>query len=157
MILMKYGDIKGGAEETKHKEWIILDSVQFGVGRSISTPTTGGKRETSTPSFSEVTVVRSTDISSPELFMGAIAGTGGNKAEIHFMQTHGEENVVSLEVVLEDSIMSSYSVSGATGATPSESLSINFQKISFKYDAYTEDKVITGTAKVWNLKESKRA
>ena len=42
MILMKLGDIKGISEIEGHTEWVEVDAVQFGVGRSITSASTSG-------------------------------------------------------------------------------------------------------------------
>lgn len=63
MILLNFETaIKGAATVDKHTDWITVDSIQFGVGRSISSVGGGSDRETSNPSFSEVTCSKNTDI-----------------------------------------------------------------------------------------------
>ena len=37
-IYMQIDGIKGSVTETKHKDWIQLNSFQWGVGRAISSP-----------------------------------------------------------------------------------------------------------------------
>ena len=152
MILLNFAtQIKGDSQVDKHKDWITVDSVQFGVGRSITASGGGRDRDTSNPSFSEITVSKSTDVSSSDLYFQAIAGKSLGKAEIHFIQTHGTDakGQVYLIVELEEAIISSYSASSG-GERPSESVSINFTKISYQYNAYSGDKVTTGTPKKWD-------
>jgi type VI secretion system secreted protein Hcp len=88
----------------------------------------------------------------PDLFMQAVCGMSLGKAEIHFLQTGGadKKQQVYLKIELEDAIVSSYSTSSG-GDRPSESLSINFVKISYQYDAFSGDKITTGTPKKWDL------
>jgi len=65
MILLKFATaINGESTVTGHDKWINLDSVQLGVGRSITMVGGGGDRETSNPSFSEVTCAKSMDVAS---------------------------------------------------------------------------------------------
>lgn len=153
MILLKFGtEIKGTSKIDGHTDWIQLDSVQFGVGRAISSIMGGGDRETSNPSFSEVTCTKPTDVASPELFMQAICGKSLGKAELHFLNTGGSDKKqqVYLTVELEGAMISGYSASSG-GDRPSESLSINFTKISYKYDTFDGEKIKTGTPKKWDL------
>ena len=157
MILLNFKtQIKGSAKVDAHTDWIVLDSVQLGVGRSISSVGGGSDRETSNPSFSEMTCTKSTDISSADLYFQAVAGKSLGQAQIHFMQTHGTDakGQVYLELVLEEAIVSSYSMSSG-GDRPTESFSINFTKISYQYNAYDGDKVTTGTAKKWDIEGNK--
>ncbi len=157
MILLNFATaIKGAATITGHEDWIVLDSLQFGVGRSIMSVGGGSDRETSNPSFAEITCSKSTDIASADLYFQAVAGKSLGKCEVHFMQTHGTDadGQVYLAIELEEAIISSYSVSSG-GERPSESFSINFTKISYQYNAYDGDKVTTGTAKKWDIEKNK--
>jgi len=151
MIVLDFGGkIKGACQEPNHQKWINVSSIQLGVGRSISTAGAGADRDTSNPSFSEVTFSRETDVASQELFMQAICGKSLGKAEIHFIQTAGKKNQVYLEYELDDPIISSYSVSSG-GERPSESISVNFTKIKKTYNAFSGETVIKGKAKGWDL------
>ena len=157
MILLKFAtEIKGDSTVSGHENWITLDSVQFGVGRSISASGGGKSRDTSNPSFSEITGAKSTDMSSSDLFYQAVAGKSLGKAEIHWIQTAGtsSDGQVYLQVDLEEAIISSYSLSSG-GERPSESFAINFTKFTYQYDDYSGDKKTTGTPKKWDLMANK--
>lgn len=152
MILLKIGAINGLSEIPEHDKWVQVDSLQFGVGRAISVSSGGADRDTSNPSFSEITVTKSMDISSPDIFAEAVAGSAPDKAEIHFVQTAGTSSKpqVFLKLTLMKPLVSSYSMSSG-GERPTESLSINYTKIEYQYDSYSGDKVTTGTPKKWDL------
>jgi type VI secretion system secreted protein Hcp len=153
MILLKFATaINGDSVVDGHEKWITIQSLQFGVGRAITTSGGAADRETSNPSFSEVTLTKSTDIASADLFMQAVCGKSLGKAEIHFIQTGGSDKKqqVYLKIELTDAIVSSYSASSG-GERPSESFSLNFTQISYQYDQFSGDKVTTGTAKKWDL------
>lgn len=157
MILLKFAtEIKGDSTVDAHENWITIDSVQLGVGRSISASGGGKSRDTSNPSFSELTCAKSTDMSSSDLYFQAVAGKSLGKAEIHFIQTAGTDSKgqVYLKIDLEETIVSSYSMSSG-GERPSESFSINFTKITYQYDDYSGEKKTTGTPKKWDLMANK--
>lgn len=156
MILLDFaGKIKGDSTVESHSDWITVDSVQFGVGRSVSMSGGGKDRETSNPSFSEITFSKSTDISSADLFYQSIQGAALGNAVIHFIQTGGTDSSQPyMMVTLVDAIVSSYSVSSG-GDRPSESFSVNFTKIEFQYDAFDGSKITTGTPKKWDLMANK--
>jgi type VI secretion system secreted protein Hcp len=114
MILLKFATaINGESTVAAHDKWITISSIQFGVGRGISSVGGGGDRETSNPSFSEVTLTKSMDVASTQLFMQAVAGKSLGKAEIHFLQTGGDKvkGQVYLKIELEEVLVSSYSMS----------------------------------------------
>ncbi|MBB3221234.1 type VI secretion system tube protein Hcp [Pseudoduganella umbonata] len=153
MILLKFAKpIKGTSTVAGHAEWITIDSIEMGVGRAISSSGGGADRDTSNPSFSEISLSKATDIASADLFMQAVCGMSLGKAELHFIHTGGadKKEQVFLKIELEEAIVSSYSVSSG-GERPSENFSINFTKISYQYDSFTGDKVVTGTPKKWDL------
>jgi type VI secretion system secreted protein Hcp len=134
-IFVKYGTIKGDATHQEHKEWIAVDSLQWGVGRSISTsPGNTQDREASEPSISEVTVTKAMDGSSIYLFKEACTGNKGQDCLVHVVQTGAPGRTV-LEYKLSDTLVSSYSASSG-GDAPTESVSFNFTKIEYKYITY---------------------
>jgi type VI secretion system secreted protein Hcp len=154
MILLNFAtQIKGTSKVAAHTDWIAVSSVQLGVGRAITTSSDGATdRDTSNPSFSELTISKPTDISSADLFAQSVYGKSLGKAEIHFIQAGGADKTdqVYLKIELEDAIVSSYSLSSG-GDRPTESFSLNFAKISYQYDQFDGATVKTGTPKKWDL------
>ena len=156
MILLKFATaINGESTVASHEKWITIESLQFGVGRGVSSVGGGGDRETSNPSFSEVTMAKRMDVASTELFMQATCGKSLGKAEIHFIQTGGTaaKGQTYLKIELDESLVSSYSVA-SSGERPEENFSLNFTKISYQYDKFDGGKVVTGTAKKWNMEKN---
>jgi type VI secretion system secreted protein Hcp len=133
-IYMNYDDkkIKGDVSADAYKDWIEVNSFQWGVGRGISTPV--GKdsdRESSAPSVSEITLTKIQDAGTIELLEAALHGEGV-KVIIDFVKTDNKKLETYLSYTLEDVLISGYSVSSG-GDRPSESLSLNFTKIECKY------------------------
>lgn len=150
MILVKFTapEIKGQSHVDGHTDWIEVDSMHWGVGRAVTF--NGGKRDVNSPSVSEVTFSRASDIASPELFFQSCGGPGSGKCLIHVLQVVENRPQVYLTIELEGALISNYSISSG-GDRPSDSFSVNFTKISFQYDNYDGKKVTTGTAKKWDL------
>ncbi len=157
MILLAFKTaIKGDSTVDSHKDWITIDSLQFGVGRAISSSGGGMDRETSNPSFSELTLTKSMDKASTELMMQAACGKSLEEAKIHFIQTGGADakGQTYLEITLEDPIISSYSISSG-GDRPSESFSINYNAIQMQYNVFKNGKVAEkGEVKGWDLEKN---
>jgi type VI secretion system secreted protein Hcp len=153
MILLNFATaIKGDSVVEGHTDWITIDSFQMGAGRSISSSGGGKDRETSNPSISEVTLTKSMDQASTDLFIQAICGKSLGKATIDFIQTGGTDakDQIFLQYELTDAIISSYSVSSG-GDRPSESIAINFTQIFMKYNAFSGTTVTAGSKKGWDL------
>jgi len=158
MILLDFeGKIKGDSQQSGHDNWINLHSLRLGVGRAITTSGSGKDRDTSTPSFSEVTCSKATDIASNDLFAQAMYGKKlCDKAEVHFIQTGGEgADQVYMKYELHEPILSSYSIE-SKGERPTETFSISFTKIVQKYSQFDAgSKVTQATDKGYDLKTGK--
>jgi type VI secretion system secreted protein Hcp len=141
-IYLKIDGIKGESttnlkECTSPDRCIDLSSVQFGVGRTISTSGGASDRESSLPSISEITVTKQMDISSVPLFQEALTGKNKN-IEIFITENTDGKIRVYAQYKLDSSLVSSYSMSSG-GDRPSESISINFEKIETIVTPYSKD------------------
>ncbi len=133
-IYMKYDGIDGDVTATGHEKWIELSSVQFGVGRGIAAPTAGGAkdRDPGNPSVSEIVGTKQMDDSSADFFKESLKGKG-KTVKIDFCFSSQEKGMVPyLTLTLTNTLISGYSLSTG-GDRPSESLSLNFTKIEYKY------------------------
>jgi len=132
-IFMKYGALKGEVSQETHKEWIEINSLQWGVGRGIGSGVGGGSlRESSAPSVSEITVTKVMDIASPLLLKESLGGKAV-EVKIEITQTDDSGKHVSFQkYVLTNTLISGYSISSG-GDRPSESLSLNFTKFDSEY------------------------
>jgi type VI secretion system secreted protein Hcp len=137
-IYMQYGPIKGNVTAEGHEQWVEVQSLQWGVGRGISAPTGAQKdREASAPSISEIVVTKMMDESTPYFFQEATFGKA-KKCVFHLVKTDADTLQTYMEYELEDAMLSGYSVSSG-GDRPSESLSVNFTKITMKYVPWNDD------------------
>lgn len=132
-IFMKFGTMKGEVSAEGYKEWVELNSFQWGVGRGISSGVGGAsKREASAPSVSEITVSKTMDAFSPLALKEAIGGEGV-QVKIDITRTDGKGNHVAFQkYILDGTMISGYSVSSG-GDRPSESISLNFTKFDNEY------------------------
>ncbi len=152
-IYMQIDGIKGSVTETKHKDWIQLNSFQWGVGRAISSPVGNtSDRESSAPSLSEISVTKELDIASVGLFHMSLGGAEGKDVTLDFVQTGTKEaGRVYLQLKLSQVLISGYSVSSG-GDRPSESVSLNYTKIHEEYTpAPAENKPGTSTKAEYDL------
>jgi type VI secretion system secreted protein Hcp len=139
-IYMQYGSIKGSVTTDGFKDWIELHSFQWGVSRNIgSAARSMHGREHSEPSLSEVSVTKTTDAATPELFLDAVAGHLNNKVTIKFTTTIKAKVETFLTYELENTGLSHYSLSSG-GDNPMESLAMNFTKITERYTAMDPDR-----------------
>jgi type VI secretion system secreted protein Hcp len=130
-IFMKFGDKKGDVDTTQYKDWIMVHSFQFGSGRGIGSATaSGGNRQGSHASVSEVTISKALDPASLHLWRDSLDGKLNTKVEFAFTRAD-QDNSEYLHCTLEDTGVSGFSISSG-GDRPSESISLNFAKVEFK-------------------------
>jgi len=152
MILLKFKkEIKGDSKVKSHEDWITLDSIQMGCGRRVSSKAGGADRETSTPSFQEITCSKGCDIASTELFMQSICGVSLEEAELDFMQTDGKDSdQIYLKIKLEDPIVTQFT-SSSNGGRPGETFCLNFTKIKMEYTQFSGESKTKASPKGWDL------
>jgi type VI secretion system secreted protein Hcp len=128
-IYLKLAAINGSSTAQSHEQWITCDSIQWGGGRAIGTPTGSAKnREASMVSISEVVVTKPQDNSSPELLKRSYVGTDGEDATVHLTTTSNQGVNTIMELKLTNTLISGFSCSTG-GDRPHESVSLNFTKI----------------------------
>ena len=130
-IYLQIDGVTGDVEEAGHTGWIQLNSFQWGVGRGIGSPKSSSKdREGAEASVSEITVTKMEDNATTQLMRLGLWGKS-KKAKVEFTRT-GDANtqIAYLKFELEDVLISGYSTSSG-GDRPSESLSLNFTKVTF--------------------------
>ncbi len=118
-------DLGRGAPST-----IEIDSWSFGAsqGSSASHGSGGGAGKSS--SFHEIQITKTVDKSSPLLFKACANGEHFPKVTL----TLRKAGKPYLTLTMSDVLISSYQQSnGGGGATPTESLSLNFTKIEYHY------------------------
>jgi type VI secretion system secreted protein Hcp len=156
-IYMKYGDIKGPVTTTDYIDWIELTSLSFGVGRGVGSAARGStNREASEPSISEIVVTKAMDVASAKLLEDAWGGELSTKVTISFTTTTKNSVVEYLKYELENTGLSSYSLSSG-GDMPQESLSLNFTKVTETFkgmDPATRAKPITVSYDLTEMKGS---
>ena len=129
-LYMKYGDIKGAVTTDGFKDWIELNSFSWQASRHIGTAARGATtREHSEPNLSEVNVTKLTDVASPKLFLDAVAGKLDSKVTVKFTTTTKGKVETFLTYEMENTGLSQYQLHSG-GEAPSESLSLNFTKIT---------------------------
>ncbi len=131
-IFMKYDGIEGEATTTGYEKQIEMTSFQFGIGRGISSAYGQSTRESGIASVSEITMTKPTDGASPKIFTASLTGTLDKKVTISMARTSAGSVQSYMVYELEGCGISGYSLSSG-GDRPTESVSLNFDKISFKY------------------------
>ena len=140
---------RGGVKAKGYEGWIQLQSAQLGTNRNITTSTgRGTNREASAPAIQEVVITKLQDSVSTALYRETLGGEG-KLIVIAFVK---EDGTTSMTLVLQNTLISSYNVSGHGGGDlrPTESLSINFTKMTFEMSPTSPD---TTHSRVYQLSQ----
>ena len=138
-IFLELHGIQGESNADGFVNQIELGSAQLGVGR--------GAKEAN---FSDVTVTKELDKSSPELMLRAANGTTIPSAKLRFTTTGQEKAVVYLRYCLTGVRIAGFSQSSG-GNRPSESLSLSYATIVQSYTQGSESGAGTVFATGWDL------
>ena len=140
--------------------WISIDSVSFGFGRSISMDVGNvSNAEVGVPSISEISISHTLDGASPALQTAFFAPEEkGAKIFILMTKTKRDGSGVqpAMEIALESARISSYSFGGANGSGQ-ESLTISFTKITCSHFVEDENGKLSTSPKIvgFDLAEAK--
>jgi type VI secretion system secreted protein Hcp len=140
---MNWDGVPGDVTTQGFEKWIELQSFQWGVGRGIGSAMSGqASRESSIPSVSEIVVTKRMDGSSPGLWTDSVAGQLNTTVKISFTTTSKGATTEFLNYELTNTGLSGYSLSSG-GDMPTESLSLNFTKVVWKFTG--TDPSVSGT------------
>jgi type VI secretion system secreted protein Hcp len=150
--LLELEGIKGESKDEVYRDAIEIESFSWGC----SNPSAGTGTPTGTVVFTGLEVAASVSIASPQLLMACASGKPIPRAILHVRKAGTQQEY--LTITLEDVMVSSWSTSSAprsqTGSVtgedppPTESLSINFTKIEFKYTPFDARSAVVGTAEI---------
>ena len=150
-IYMQYGDLRGDVTEATHTNWIELSSVNWGVNRPVSNPAgSATARVVAAPRFSELVVAKDEDIATIPLIQESLAGEP-KLVKIDFVRTDQERVEVYYSIELTETVITGLS-QGSVGERPTESLTLNFTRISFHGTQMDADGSSTSPATYgWNV------
>ena len=137
-IYMDYDGIKGDVSEENHKEWIPLSSISFSASREAGTAVgKGEERQGTQVTINDISIIKPMDAASPHLFTQSVVGLG-KEVKIHITRTGEKEQTNYLEITLDKCCVTRYGIN-TDGVRHTESLTLNFLKISFGYIPVKED------------------
>jgi len=145
---IKYDGVDGEAADKDHSGWIDVLSVSQSISRSMDSGLSA--RSSGAASFSDITVTKELDKSSPKLAEAVAMGKVFPKVEFHLTSTHGTYYKYELTNVM----ITSYSMSGDADDRPTEEVSFNFAEIKTTYTEYDNDGKSKGNVEYsWKIEE----
>jgi type VI secretion system secreted protein Hcp len=129
-IFLKFGSVLGDVEDAGHVNWIDVKAVNWNLARPVSNPagSTAG-RVLSAAQVSELTIVKDQDVASIPLIQAAFEGSPV-AAQIDFCTTGTGQQTVYYTITMTNALITAFGQAGSAGR-PSESVTLNFTRISF--------------------------
>lgn len=136
-IYMKIDGMKGSVTTKGYEGWIEVYSFNNEITRNIQQHRLGqmNNRESSIPSFQDITVTKRPDQATPLLFSQACHGRAIPQIEIHICKT-ADQITPYRQYVLHNVLLSHYSESAGSGGNPIERIKLSFTKIENSYTPY---------------------
>lgn len=159
-VYLQIDGIKGESADSKHKDWIECQSVNWSLNQPKSaTASTGGGHTAERAELSEVSFSKVADLASPILAQHCAMGKTIPRAKFEFMRADGQGDPIKYyEVELENVLISHVAQGVAGGDVMGESVGLKFSKVKWKY---TQQKIGGGsggnTAGGWDLASNRIA
>jgi type VI secretion system secreted protein Hcp len=143
---LKIGDIKGEATDPNHLEEIDILSWSWGESRAGLTHSGGGGGGAGKVSMQDFHFTMKVNKATPKLMLACATGTHIAEATLTCRRPAadpGSEPFAYLVITFEDLLISSYQTGGSAGdVVPTDQISLNFTKISFKYTVQATGEII---------------
>jgi len=151
-IFLDIPDIKGQSTIKGFEDKIEVLSMSHGVAQQITSSPSATERTSGKPNHQDLTISKYTDLSTCPRIAACNAGTNLKTVTVTVGRNDAGAILPYLVYTLDNTIVSSHSISSGGGDRPTETLTLNYSKITW---AYTEQKVDTGkkgnNGAVWDL------
>jgi len=137
-FFLKIDGVDGESKDEEHSGEIDIVSFSYGVSQPSSAHSGGGSG-VSKASFSDFTVMKQVDKTTPVL-MKKCAGGDHFATVVFTARRAGGEKVTYQTITLSNAMITSYQKSGSDGGSlPHESVSFSYDKIEDVYTPQTEE------------------
>lgn len=133
---LKIADIPGESTDDKHKDWVEILSYSLSVDQPQSAAASfGGGATSERAEFSNFSVVKALDKTSPKLFLYCANGTHIDDVTIELCRAGGDK-LKYMEYKMTNCIITSVRPGGSSGGAetlPLEEVSIDYGKMEITY------------------------
>ena len=135
-LFLKVDGADGESKNSKHTNWVDIESFYWGANQPSSMHV-GGGGGAGKVSFHDLTTVSHVDKSYPAMLVKCSSGEHISKVEVAGSKAGGDE-VEYFKITLEDVLVTSVDVSGASGAQVMVNYSFQAAKVKSEYSVQTD-------------------
>jgi len=155
---LKLDGIKGESADAKHKGEIDVSSFSWGASQT-GISATGGGGGAGKVHVHDMDIIKKTDASSPLLMLNCANGSHIKEGTLVVRKAGGTQ-LEYLKIKLTDILISSFKEHGSSsgGDIPTESVSLNFAKVEYQYQAQGSDGKAQGGPVIagWDVKANQK-
>lgn len=147
-ILLKIDNVTGESQDAKHKGAIDIMSWSWGASTG-----TGKTRKGIQPAacIQDLTVMKQTDSSTPELIMNSVTGEVAQNAVMTVRKAGGDQSEF-LTLTMKNVTVVSFQASGSDGGgLPTESLTLHFESMQGAYRRQKPDGTLESSPITWDI------
>jgi type VI secretion system secreted protein Hcp len=150
-LVLSIDSIKGNSTLTGFEDKIIIESFSHSVAMMMNHDVSNTERTMGRPTFSEISVSKMTDVSTPPLYAACAAGTKLGDVTLSVGRNEGGKFMLLLKYKMTNAMIANISTSGGTGGAV-DSLSLNFTKLTSEFTQQKPDSTSKGTSQFgWDL------
>lgn len=154
-LFLKVDGADGESKNSKHSNWIDLQSFRWGANQP-STMHVGGGGGAGKVSFVDLTCLAPVDKAYPALLVKCASGEHISKVQVAASKAGGDE-VEYYKITLEDVLVTQVDVNGSEGAEVMVGYAFQAAKVKSEYSIQTEKGGKGATSEFgWNIKENKK-
>lgn len=156
IILDMGADVKGESNMTDYKDKMELLSFSHGVAMQITGDISNSERTSGKPNHQDLTVTKYLDAASPVLNQSCCEGKAFPKVDIIIGRNDSGKVIELVRYSMQNALISSVSVGGGGGDKPVETLTFNYNQITWNYTAQKPEVGSEGNVNgKWNLSTNK--
>jgi type VI secretion system secreted protein Hcp len=148
--------LKGESTDKEHKDWVEIHSWTHSIRQPKSaTASSAGGHTAERCEHDEMVFTKDMDLISPLLYQHCSAGTTFKEVTIEFFRASGDKRVKYLEVKMKNALIAHVAPSVMSEGLPSESFSLKYAAIQWKYVQQKTDGSVGGNSVgAWSLAQN---
>lgn len=158
-IILEVPNVDGECQLDGYTKKIVLTSFSHGLSQPMTTDPTNQERTVGRVNCQDLTVSKYMDAASVHLINGICTAKNFGACKLYILKATGGDGAgqtLALTIEMNQTMISSYSVSGG-GGPPMETMTLNFTKIIWTYTPQKEDGSLDGNIPTnWNLALGKK-